>query len=344
MVDCMEFLAGKELFELEELIEIFGEKRYRAKQIYEWIYVHNVDDFSSMSNISKSFREKLKGEFSLYSIKLENINKSRDGSKKFLFKLWDGNFIESVYIPEREWSTICISSQVGCAMGCKFCATGKMGFVRNLSAGEIVEQLIHVIKSENLKKKRVNVVYMGMGEPLLNFDNVIKSYNLITDPDGMSISRRRVTISTCGILDGLEKIRALEKIPKLAISLNATKDEIRNELMPINKKYSFKDVLNFCDKLPLKKGERITIEYVMLKDKNDSMEDAKRLSKLLKPFRTKINLIPYNPIDDVYDSSPMDRIFKFQEFLKERRFTVTIRDSKGKDISGACGMLALKSI
>ncbi len=338
----MEVLTGRTLAELEDIVLKLGEKKYRGKQIYDWIYTHLISNFTEMTNLSKDFRKKLGEEFFLYTLKLKKKNRSNDGSVKFLFELSDGNFVESVYIPEKNWSTICISSQVGCGMGCKFCATGKMGFIRDLSAGEIVEQLIHIIREKKLKRKRVNVVYMGMGEPFLNLENVIKSYKIITDPCGMSISRRRVTISTCGILEGLKKLEGLEKIPKLAISLNATTNQVRNDIMPINKKYPFKDVLDLCEKLPLRKGERITIEYVMLKGVNDSMEDAKRLSKFLKPYWAKINLIPYNPIDGKYSSTSMDKILKFQEFLYEKGFTVTIRDSKGKDINGACGMLASK--
>ncbi len=339
----MDFLVGKSLSEIESFLEEMGEMKYRGRQIYEWIYVHRIHEFDLMTNLSKSLRSRLSKLFLINPLKIKEINISVDGSKKYLFELYDGNLIESVYIPERNWSTVCISSQVGCALGCKFCATGKMGFIRDLNPGEIVGQLLHVLRKEKLGKRRINVVFMGMGEPLLNFENVMAAYSLITDPEGISISRRRVTISTAGIIPSLERLKEMDKLPKLAISLNGATDDVRSFLMPVNKKYPLKELVRLCKNLPLQRGERITFEYVLFKDINDALEDAKRLAGLLHPGWAKVNLIPYNPIGEELHPSPIEKILRFQEFLLKRGFVATIRDSKGRDISGACGMLAANS-
>jgi 23S rRNA (adenine2503-C2)-methyltransferase len=292
-----------------------------------------------MTTISKELRDYLNSLCPITQLKILKTETSIDGTKKFLFELDDDNSIESVLIPERGHYTVCISSQVGCAMRCSFCLTAKQGFIRNLKSFEIVDQIIQIGKHMKEPAKLTNIVFMGMGEPLANFEAVKKAVKNILSPDALNFSRRRVTLSTCGLVPDIE--RAGRELPvKLAVSLNAADDETRNLLMPVNKKYPLKSLIGALTRFPLPKGGRITFEYILIRDINDHPEDAKKLAKIIKNIKAKINLIPFNR----YDGSPFEppdegRIFAFQDELIRQNYTATIRKSKGRDISAACGQL-----
>ena len=318
---------------------------YRADQIQKWIYLRQADSFGVMTDISKDIRKLLSQNFVIDRLIAEKIETSQDGSRKYLFKLRDGKHIESVLIPERDHDTLCISSQVGCAQGCQFCLTAVDGFERNLSRGEIVSQ-VRDIKNELGESKRLrNIVFMGMGEPLANYKNLISALNTITDSDaGLGFANRRVTISTAGLASKLEALGRDTKV-KLAISLNAADNKTRSMLMPINRKYPLEKLLEACRKFTLTPGRRITFEYILIKGINDSEKDARRLAKLLRPIRSKINLIPLNPHEGCdFERSAEAVINKFQDILIEKNYTVIIRKSKGQDISAACGQLRARRL
>jgi len=315
-------------------------EHYRAVQILKWIYLHQADTFDIMTDVGKEIRELLSRHFSIALLEKARIETSQDGSKKFLFKLNDGKYVESVLIPEKDHYTLCISSQVGCAQGCKFCLTARGGFVRNLTRGEIINQVRDVSKCLDDSKRLTNIVFMGMGEPLANYSNVVSAINTITDSDiGLGFSSRRLTISTAGLIPKLSDL-GRDTTVNLAISLNATDNKSRNMLMPINRKYPLEKLLDACAEYPLKPRRKITFEYILIKGVNDSIKDAKRLVKLLRPIRAKINLIPFN----AYEGSEFNRpeesvILSFREILTKNDYTAIIRHSKGQDISAACGQL-----
>lgn len=327
-------------FTFEELTEIFkgsGHKEFRVRQLFKWLYDKRKKNFDEMTDLSKDFRVYLKGNFCIKSLSLEDIQKSIDGTQKFLFKTEDNRFIESVFMPIDNRYTICISSQVGCPMDCQFCCTGSRGFERNLETWEIIDQLTNVIEHTGIKPN--NIVFMGMGEPLLNYDNVIKAIKILRNPYGFAYSSKKITLSTSGIVDGIQRLGQETDI-KLAISLNATTDEQRDKIMPINKKYPLAALLTALKNYPLEEDEEITIEYVLINDFNDSIEDAKRLGKMLKGIQAKINLIVFNPWEGCNLSSPStEKVLNFQKVVREYGFLVFIRDSKGSDISAACGQL-----
>lgn len=351
-------LSQEELF---HLIERLGEKPYRGRQLINWIYKKIATSFDDMTDLSKKLREKLDNSCYLSNITLLREEASRDGTRKFLFQLNDGETIESVLIPhntDKERQTLCISSQVGCAMGCKFCTTGKLGLKRNLKACEIVDQVIAVSRliardADGLKEKRdnsgiTNIVLMGMGEPLNNLDQVVHALRRITAL--MGFSKRKVTLSTVGIVPKIYELAGRGPEINLAISLNATTDESRNLIMPVNKKYPLDKLMKACREFPLSPRRRITFEYVMLENINDSNEDALRLVTLLRGIKAKVNLIPCNPTHAVsrLNSSDENRQFKkpaenrvreFQKILHKAGIAAIIRKSKGADISAACGQL-----
>jgi len=319
-------------------------KPYRAKQIFKWIYKNQTDDFQYMTDISMPLRQKLSENFTIPYIKIAQVQTSTDGSKKYAFKLIDNNYIESVLIPEKNHFTLCISSQVGCAQGCKFCLTAKQGFIRNLTHGEIVSQVQAVmkdIKTNDTKLPLSNIVFMGMGEPLSNYDNVIRAIDIFIDSSyGFQFSMRKITLSTCGIVPKMIEFGKHSSI-QLAVSLNAADDNTRDLLMPINKKYSLKQLIEVCRNYPLKSGRRITMEYILIKDINDSTQHAKRLCELLRGFRSKINLIPFNSHPKSKFERPCkSNIEAFQNVLIKNNYTAIIRQSKGSDISAACGQLS----
>jgi len=335
-------LMGMTLEEIEEFIQGLGKERYRARQLFRWIYRKGATDFGVMTDLSKSFREELSRIARIGGVREVRRLVSEDRTAaKFLFRLEDGAYVESVLIRDDDRRTVCLSSQVGCPLRCRFCATGQMGFHRNLTAGEIVGQLLHVRRvlwedGEDL----TNVVLMGMGEPLLNYDQVLKAVRLIRHEMGITLGARRITLSTAGVVPGIERL-AEEGVPLgLAISLNATDDATRTELMPINRRYPIGVLIRAAKDFARTYKRRITFEYVLIHGVNDSLGDALRLADLLRGIPCKINLIPYNPIPDApFRRPPMEQVLRFQEVLLSHHYTATLRDSRGRDIQAACGQL-----
>lgn len=328
-------------------------KPYHSKEIFKWIYGKREHDFSNMSNISKALREKLSGAFDFGWSSLEKVEVDPvDGTKKLLINLYDGNKIESVIIPSDKRLTLCVSCQVGCKRACSFCLTGTMKFTRNLEPSEIVAQLrfaseVAMRDKEALAKGEhsiTNIVFMGMGEPLDNIESVGKAINIMQDQFAFGYSKRRITVSTCGIPDRLLAIHSWGQ-PQIAISLHAPNDELRSQLMPINKKHSLESLFSALEKYPLERGRRITFEYALIKDLNDSIEDAKQLLKLVRRVPAKINLLFFNEYEDSpYKSSTRDKALKFQEFLMNSGVQTNLRESRGQNISAACGQLVTKNI
>ncbi len=335
--------------ELETIIT----PKFRAKQIFNWLYQKYEDDFFKFSNISKDVRELLDNEFSTSFMKIINIQNSSDGTKKYLFQLNDLHTIETVLIKMKDGElnddgeivgerfTICISSQVGCKIGCSFCFTAKGGFLRNLSAGEIVYQVLALKKDNQIPpNKSINVVFMGMGEPLDNFDNVVKSIEILSDIDGLSISKRRQTISTSGVSPKIIKLGELDLGVQIAISLHSVDDSLREELIPLNKAYNIESIIKALKNYPIDTRKRIMFEYLMIKDLNDDINSAKKLVKLLHGIKSKVNLIYFNPHEgSIYQKPDEKSVTSFQTYLRDRGITCTIRESRGSDISAACGQL-----
>jgi len=328
------------LDELEIAIGALGNEKYRARQLYKWIYNKGVLDFAEMSNISKGLRILFKDMFSTDLPEIKEVLTSRDGSMKFGFSAEDGKIIEGVFIPEKERNTLCVSTQIGCRMGCKFCVTGKIGFIRNLSVSEIIGQVIGV--RQYLHDRRItNIVFMGMGEPIDNLDNLLPALDILKNPVGLDFSHRKITVSSVGLVEGLKTIEP--KTAGIAISLNAADDKKRTYLMPINRLYPIREIINFVKSFKAARRIRITFEYVMLKDINDSPEDAKLLSEILEGVKCKINLIPYNESPYFEFKTPGAKsIEQFQTHLLDRHFTTIIRDSRGQDVFGGCGQLGMK--
>jgi len=338
------------LLSKEQLLTLFtewGEASFRAKQVYEWIWAKKADSFDQMTNLSKTLRDKLKSEFVFNKLTLDTEQFSSDGTIKSRFKLHDGGLIESVLIPvpKDKRFTVCVSSQVGCSLSCSFCATGKMKRVRNLDPGEIYDQVIAVNDQalEHFGFPITNIVYMGMGEPLLNYRHVLESIYKLSDPDGLNMSARRFTISTAGIAKMIRKLADDESKCNLALSLHAADDEKRNKIMPINEQNNLAELMDSLEYYYKKTRNRISYEYITFSGYNDSLEDAKKLSNLCKRFPVRINIIEYNPIAgfDMVKSSE-DTIDKFAQFLRAQDIMVTVRRSRGKDIDAACGQLANK--
>jgi len=333
------------LAELISRLTGLGLKKYRATQVFEWIYKKHALSFDEMTNISKTERNLLGENFSLQASSIIRTELSMDGTRKFLVELEDKRHIESVLIPDEDRQTLCISSQVGCQQACRFCLTGRGGFARNLSACEIADQVLlvsEILKHEH-KRGITNIVLMGMGEPLANFDEVMKALRVITMEMGLGFSPRRVTLSTDGLAPELEKLGKTGVKVNIAVSLNATTDAIRDELMPVNRRYPIHELLAVCRRYPLEPRRRITFEYVLLKEVNDSPEDAVRLAKLLRGIRCKINLIPFNPFPGSPFGRPDDRVVRrFQQILLDHDYTAPVRESRGRDISAACGQLREK--
>jgi 23S rRNA (adenine2503-C2)-methyltransferase len=324
--------------QLSRFIEDAGLPRYRANQLLHWIYRKHASQLASITEYSKDLRLQLEGLAYISDLVVVKRLTSRDSTEKFLFALEDGQTIESVLIPDNDRLTLCVSSQVGCAMGCRFCLTGKTGFVRNLAAHEIVDQIIAVRRIIEPQKRLTNIVLMGMGEPLANFDHVVEALRRIITLLG--ISKRRITLSTAGIVPKIPLLA--EKAPgvNLAISLNATTDAARSAIMPINKRYPLTALLAACRNVPLGAGRKITIEYVLIRGVNDSPEDAVRMVKILRGLRCKVNLIPLNPHPESgLQRPPEDKITAFQKILVRGNLTALVRESKGGDILAACGQL-----
>jgi len=333
-------LKGLDLQETEQWVKGLGFEGYRANQVRQWLFKSLANSFEQMTNLSKDLRAILGKNAFISQLETIKTQVSTDGTQKYLFRLQDGHLIESVLIPERDHDTLCISSQAGCAMGCSFCLTANQGFKRNLIPSEIIDQVIQTKQSLNNPERLKNIVFMGMGEPLANYDAVKKALNNLLNEDGMNFSKRRVTLSTCGLVPPMKKL-GNEITVKLAVSLNATDDKTRNMLMPVNREYPLKSLLKACKEFPLPKGERITFEYILIRGVNDRDMDALKLVELLSDIRTKINLIPLNPHRGTPMTPPsMERIQKFQDILIKKHFTTIIRKSRGRDISAACGQLS----
>jgi 23S rRNA (adenine2503-C2)-methyltransferase len=336
-------LKNLSLSELQNLILVFGKERYRSLQVLRWLYQRGAHSFDEMTNLSKEFREKMSRMSFISSLPPLRIEEAKDGTKKFLFELEDGNRIESVLIPDKDRLTVCISTQAGCALGCRFCLTGKMGWRRDLTSSEMLNQILAIKETLNRRRSITNIVLMGMGEPLANYENTMRAIELMLHPDAFKFSSRRVTLSTVGLLPELERL-AKEKLPfRLAISLNATEEKTRSRLMPINRRYPLKKLLEVCKRFPLKPRARITFEYVMIKDINDSSQDARRLLKMLNGIPSKVNLIPVNEAPDILFKRPSDeKVRTFQGILMAGGLTAIVRASKGAAISAACGQLGGK--
>ena len=331
--------------EIAEAIKSIGEKPYRAKQISHWIWARSVTDFEEMTSLSKSLREKLNEKFEFRPVQIDFEQKSSDATIKVAFKLFDGNIVEGVLIPSDDRMTACISSQVGCSLSCKFCATGYLERQRNLTPGEIYDQVLIIgkIALDNFQTPLSNIVFMGMGEPLLNYRNVMMGIERITSPDGLAMSSKRITLSTAGIAKLIKKLGDDGAKFKLALSLHAANDEKRNKIMPINESNSLEVLLEALNYYYSKTRSMITLEYIVFKDFNDTLQDARELLSFVKKIPAKVNIIEYNPIEMAsFKNTDYDRLESIRAYLEQHRVNVRLRRSRGKDIDAACGQLANK--
>jgi 23S rRNA (adenine2503-C2)-methyltransferase len=336
-LNSRQYLLGYNEFDLRNIAIEHGESAYRGRQLYNWLYVRRVKDFNDMTDVSKDFRKILSEVCEISPLSLISDKSSNDGGRKFVFSLPDNNRIESVLIPDEERLTACLSTQVGCLIGCRFCATGKIGFIRNLSTSEIVSQFIAM---EDIAGRRItNVVMMGMGEPLLNITRVLNASELLTDPAGIGLSHRRLNISTVGWLPGIEAMLSVRKQFKLTISLNGTTDEQRKYLMPLSARFPLREILKSAKRYTEATRYRITFSYLLLKGINDSSEDISRLISLVKGIPCKINLMEYNEIGGEFQRSARDTTDIFQDKLRSAGLTVILRRSRGEEVGAACGQL-----
>ena len=338
------FFGTSEL-RLKEIFSDWEVETYRIHQVFTWVYHYHCRDFNEMTNLSKSLRSRLAENFYFALPKIQSRAQSKDGSIKYLFELDDGAVVESVWMPSNSRNTLCLSTQVGCRLNCSFCLTASLGLKRNLTAGEIIGQHIAINGELEKKDQITNIVFMGMGEPLDNYGPVVDALRLMTSPEAMKISTRKVTVSTSGLVDKMKAFQKENLAINLAISLNASDNPTRDQLMPINRKYPIEVLIDCLKKYPLKPQRRHTIEYVLLAGINDSDEDARRLAKWLKDVPCKINLIPFNSFDSSeYRPPSEERVLKFQNFLIEQNFSAFIRQNRATDILGACGQLAAQSV
>ncbi len=341
MTDSVNFfdLSRKDL--ADYLSEKFSLPAFRANQLFDWVYKKNVWDISQMSNLSEVLRDQLAGHFTFPEAEIKDRQISNDGTRKYLFQVPSGRTIETVLIKQPKRQTICVSSQYGCGMGCKFCRTGTMGFIANLKPSDIVAQVLGILKdAKEFGDGFQNIVFMGMGEPLHNYKTIITTVRILTDPKGLAISPRRITVSTVGLVPAIEKFAEADLGVNLAISLNATDDATRTEIMPTNKAFPIDTLLGTLKKYPLAGRKKLTIEYVMLAGVNDRDEDLKRLPRLLKDIKCKVNLIPYNENAGLGFKSPSEeKVYRWFKVLNEQFIFTSVRWSKGKDINAACGQL-----
>jgi 23S rRNA (adenine2503-C2)-methyltransferase len=330
--------------ELERAVTALGMPAFHGRQIFRWIHQRGVASFAGMTDLGRQARETLAATFTVGDPVVVARQTSSDGTTKFLLGLGDGRRIEAVYIPDTPAQTFCISTQVGCAMACAFCLTGKMGLARHLSAGEIAGQVRVLARETGLAAKPFNIVFMGMGEPLHNYEATMKALGMLADPQGLAVPLKRVTLSTVGVVPALDKLAAEPDIPNLAISLHATTDAARDRLVPINRRYDLEALMAACRRFPVGKRRRITFEYVLLEDVNDTPEDARRLVKLLNGLKAKVNLLPLNEAPGIPFSRPSDeRVNAFAKILAERDVRVSVRKSRGRDIRAACGQLLVEA-
>ncbi len=329
--------------ELKQELVNLGEKPFRAEQIFKWIFEENVTSFDEMTNISLELREKLKKEYTLCVFNIIKKQVASDGTIKYLFDVLDGNAIETVLMKYHHGYSICVSSQIGCKMGCKFCASTGIAFIRSLTSGEIVEQLLAVERDEKIKIS--NVVFMGIGEPLDNYENVVNAIRIINNQKGINIGARHISVSTSGLVPKIYKLAEENIQCTLSISLHATTDEQRSKMMPVNNLYNIEELLQACKDYIAKTNRRISFEYALAKENNDNLEDAKRLVKLLKGMNCHVNLIPINKIENgSFDKSSNENIMKFRDYLNNHGIVATIRRELGSDIDAACGQLRRKNL
>ena len=344
LTECRYDIAEMELIELEQALESLGRPRFHGRQLFQWLHKRGITDFGEMTDLGRDLRSTLASEFRIVTPEVVRRDRSADGTTKFLLRLEDGQLIESVFIPDTPADTFCLSTQVGCAMRCGFCLTGKMGIIRNLTAGEIAGQVRVLTRELHMLQSRFNIVLMGMGEPLHNYDATMKALRILGDEHGLAVNPRRITLSTVGVLPALERLATEPLMPNLAISLHATTEDQRDLLVPINRKYGLKELLDACRRFPVKRRDRITFEYVMLKGVNDTDEDARRLVRLLNGIRAKVNLLPLNEAAGIPYERPADaRVNRFAQILAERGVVVSVRKSRGRDIRAACGQLITES-
>ena len=339
----MKNIKNYQLEELKQELSSLGEKPYRAEQIFHWIYTEKVKAFDDMTNLSLELREKLKQNYTICNFQILQKQESSDGTKKYLFDVLDGNAIETVLMQYHHGKTICVSSQIGCKMGCKFCASTGIAFIRNLTAGEIVEEILAV--EQDIGEPVSNIVFMGIGEPFDNYDNVMKAIRIINHPKGLNIGARHISVSTSGIVPQIYQF-ANEGLPcTLSISLHATTDEKRSSMMPVNNLYSISELMQACKDYIAKTNKRISFEYALAKDNNDNLEDAKQLVKLLNGMLCHVNLIPINKIENgKYVKSTNENIIHFRDYLNDHGIVATIRRELGSDIDAACGQLRRKNL
>ncbi len=336
-------IAGLERTELEAILQAGGIEPYRARQLFRWVFKRGVTDFGLMTDLPKALRANLPALLRISLPKVAGSERSSDGTTKLLLELDDHRRIESVFIPDSPGETFCVSTQVGCAMRCAFCLTGKMGLYRSLAAAEIVGQVRALASTLGLIDARFNIVLMGMGEPLHNYDETMKALRILGDADGLAVSPRRVTISTVGVVPALERLAQETYMPNLAVSLHATTEAERDLLVPLNRKYNIAEIIDACRRFPIRRRNRITFEYVMLAGVNDSPDDARRLVRLLGGLRAKVNLIPLNEAAGIPFARPSDQqVDEFARILADRHLTVSVRKSRGRDIRAACGQLIVE--
>lgn len=344
----MEMIAKKELIglsgrEMERLMVALGGPPYRGRQLFRAVYGQRQRDFQGITPFPSALRAALDSEFQITLPGIERQFASQDGTRRYLFRLGDGREVEAVRMPEAGRNTICVSTQVGCPVDCKFCLTGMMGFTRNLTAGEIVGQAMRVMEeARSSRGPRWNLVFMGMGEPLFNFPEVIAAVRILTDPDGMAFPWMRLTLSTAGVVPGIDRLGREAVRPKLAVSLNAATDELRTRIMPINRKWPLRELLRACREFPLRPREKLTFEYVLLEGVNDSIADARQVARAIQGIRVKVNLIGLNPGPDLPFRTPSDEtVLRFQQTLIQKGIPAFIRKPRGRDIYAACGQLKL---
>jgi 23S rRNA (adenine2503-C2)-methyltransferase len=341
--DARPDLAEMDLAALEAMVVASGHPRFRGRQIFSWIYRHGVTDPGGMSDIPAELRATLSHDFQLTIPQIVSRDRSSDGTEKFLLELSDCRQIESVFIPDTPAMTFCVSTQVGCAMACAFCLTGKMGLVRNMTAGEIVGQIRVLAEATGLRDSTFNIVLMGMGEPLHNYDETMKALRILADEHGMAVPMRRITLSTVGLLPALERLSREPLMPNLAVSLHAPTDVQRGALVPLNRKYGVEDIIAACKRFPVKRRNRITFEYVLLAGVNDSVGDARKLASLLTGVKAKVNVIPLNAAPGIPFDRPSDAVIdRFAKTLAYRGVVVSVRKSRGRDIRAACGQLIVE--
>ncbi len=339
----MKNIKDYNLEELKEELKALGEKPFRAEQIFKWLYIDKVKEFDEMTNLSLELREKLKENYTMCNYNIITKQESSDGTKKYLFDVLDGNAIETVLMQYHHGKTICVSCQIGCKMGCKFCASTGIKFVRSLTSGEIVEQILAV--EQDIGDKISNIVFMGIGEPLDNYENVIKAIRIINNPKGLNIGARHISVSTSGLVPRIYDL-AKENIQcTLSISLHATNNEKRSSMMPVNNRYNIEELIKACKDYIKITNRRISFEYALAKDNNDNLEDAKELVKLLKGMLCHVNLIPINKIENgKFSKSSNENIMKFRDYLNDHGIVATIRRELGSDIDAACGQLRRKNL